>query len=64
MRERSISKKQVERAIEQPDRLAYEGGKLVAERDTSAGNTIRVVYVERLTSDGETAHVVTVIRIS
>ncbi|MEA2524024.1 MAG: hypothetical protein QOF73_1251, partial [Thermomicrobiales bacterium] len=64
MDERSISKGQVERTIAQPDRLTYEGSKLVAERRTSAGNTIRVVYVERLTDDGTAAHVVTVIRIS
>jgi hypothetical protein len=61
---RSIARNQVERTLHEPDRLTLQKDKLVAERSTSHGNTIRVVYVERLTGNGTEAHVVTVIRIA
>jgi Domain of unknown function (DUF4258) len=64
MRKRLIGEGQVERTIAQPDRTAPSVrplGRIVAERVTAAGNTLRVVYVEF--DDGAEAHVVTVIRI-
>ena len=37
-------------------------GRIIAERVTAAGNTLRVVYVERSTPAGTEALVLTVIR--
>jgi hypothetical protein len=66
MRERRISEQQVARTINQPD-VVKVGAKnrLIAERATSQGNTIRVVYIE--TQDGPllvSAVVVTAVRIA
>jgi len=64
MRQRHVSERQVERAIENPTRSepsADPPGRIVAERDTAVGNTLRVVYVER--DRGATAFVLTVYRI-
>jgi hypothetical protein len=49
MEERFISRQQVEQALFQPDTVRLEKGVLIAERKTTAGNTIRVVYKEVLT---------------
>ncbi|MEM6427677.1 MAG: DUF4258 domain-containing protein [Deinococcota bacterium] len=65
MSERRISQRQVERTLEQPDKTYPSDGKLVAERVTVHGNTLKVVYSE--TANGLTitsAIVITVIRIS
>ena len=51
MRQRKISRVQVERAVQRPDRAYESWGKLVAEGVTSAGNTVFVYYVE--TGPGE-----------
>jgi hypothetical protein len=64
MIERLITRGQVESTLLRPDRLSVDDGKLVAERRTSMGNVIRVVYVERLTDQGNSAHVITAIRIA
>jgi hypothetical protein len=61
MRDRKIGANQVERTIAAPDSLATSRGRIVAERATAMGNTIRVVYAEE--ASGTVAHVVTVIRI-
>lgn len=47
MRERRISRAQVVRTINQPDSVIVSRGAYVAERQTSAGNTLRVVYREQ-----------------
>jgi hypothetical protein len=47
MRERRISQAQVTRAINQPDTLSVSRGLFVAERRTSSGNTLRVVFHEQ-----------------
>ena len=63
---RLISERQVERTIDAPNRRSPSTnptGRLIAERETEAGNTLRVVYVDRSTPTGDAAHVVTVIRI-
>ena len=64
MTERSISKRQVELTLFRPDSVRLSKGRLIAERRTTAGNTIRVVYREQLTNQGQTAHVITVIRLA
>lgn len=64
MVERKVGEGQIRRTIAQPDRLnpsLRHPERLVAERATTAGNTIRVVYEER--DGGSTAYVWTVIRI-
>jgi hypothetical protein len=64
MRKRLIGEGQVERTIAEPDRTAPSTsppGRVVVERTTAAGNTLRVVYVEL--DGGLEAHVITVIRI-
>ena len=64
MRQRRVSERQVERAIESPTRRqpsTNPPGRIVAERDTAVGNTLRIVYVER--EGGATAFVLTVYRI-
>jgi hypothetical protein len=63
MEERKIGENQVLRAIAEPDRqYPSHSGRFVAERQTAAGNVIRVVYVEQ--DNGATAFVITVIRMS
>ncbi len=66
MRLRLIGEEQAERTIAAPTR-SYPStnppGRIVAERVTTVGNTLRVVYVELPTAQGTVAHVVTVIRI-
>lgn len=52
MRQRKISRAQVERAVQRPDRTYESWGKLVAEGVTSAGNTVFVYHVD--TEPGET----------
>jgi len=66
MAERLISPRQIERTIAAPNRTRPSTnplGRTVAERETAAGNTLRVVYAEVPTLAGVTAHVVTIIRI-
>ena len=65
MEERSISRSQASAAVHNPDKLTLDrrNGNLVAERITAAGNTLRIVYTERPSPGGKTAHVVKVIRI-
>lgn len=63
MRQRRVSEQQVARVIDAPDRTGPSvdpPGRIVAERDTAIGNTLRVVYVER--DRGATAFVLTVYR--
>lgn len=61
MRLRSIAEHQVLATLNRPDRLfPSHSGRLVAERDTTAGNTLRVVFVEQV--GDTTAFVLTVIR--
>ena len=64
MRQRLIGEELIERTILQPDRTRESTTppeRIIAERVTAAGNTIRAVFVEL---DGRSrAHVVTVIRI-
>jgi hypothetical protein len=64
MEERNISRQQVEQTLFQPDTVRLEKGVLIAERKTTAGNTIRVVDKEELTDQGQAAHVITTIRIA
>lgn len=62
---RLVSEAQIERTIANPTRTmpsTNPPGRTVAERVTAAGNTLRVVYVERSTPDGTEAFVLTVIR--
>lgn len=57
-----LSARSAERTIADPDRLmSSHSNRLVAERATAAGNTLRVVYEEM--EGGATAFVWTVIRI-
>ena len=66
MRERNISRRQVESVVKRPDRQypdPEDAALTIAERLTDMGNTLRVVYAE--TSSGlelRTVVVVTVIR--
>jgi hypothetical protein len=46
MRRRKISRAQVERTLQNPDRSYESWGKLAAEGATEAGNTVFVYYVE------------------
>lgn len=66
MVERQISAAQVERTITSPSHR-YPSldppGRMIAERTTDQGNTLRVVYAERTTPEGIAIHVITVIRI-
>ena len=65
MQLRLVSEAQVERTIAQPTRTlpsTNPPGRIIAERVTGAGNTLRVVYVERPTPAGTEAFVLTVIR--
>jgi hypothetical protein len=67
MRERRIAAAQVERAIANPTRVgpsATVPGRMVAEYDTAAGNTLRVVYVEQRRGADTVAYVITAIRIA
>jgi hypothetical protein len=64
MRQRRIHRSQAELTLREPDTVRYERGQLVAERATSSGNVIRVVYVEQLTDGGITALIVTVVRMA
>ncbi len=62
---RLVSEAQVERTIANPTRTmpsTNPPGRIVAERVTAAGNTLRVVYVERPTPAGTEALVLTVVR--
>jgi hypothetical protein len=66
MRERRISEQQVVRAVNKPDVVKQgQNNRLIAERTTTQGNILRVVYIEvpeglQLVS----ALVVTVVRIA
>ena len=65
MRQRLISTTQVEQAIAHPSRTmpsTNPPGRVIAERITAAGNTLRVVYAERPTPGGTEALVLIVIR--
>ena len=46
MSRRKISRAQVERTLQNPDRAYESWGKLAAEGSTAVGNTIYVYYVE------------------
>lgn len=62
MRLRRVAERQVIAALNAPDRIVPgHSGRLVAERETAAGNTLRVVYVER--DGGAVAFVLTVYRL-
>jgi hypothetical protein len=65
MEERRISVGQVEATINYPDTVKVQpNGNLCAERRTSAGNTLRIIYVEKISpAHGRHILVVTVIRI-
>ena len=66
MAERRIAAAQVERTIANPTRRypsTNPPGRLIAERVTAMGNTLRGVYVERPAAQGVAVHVITVIRI-
>lgn len=66
MAERRISDAQVGRIITNPSRRypsMNPSGRIIAERMTDQGNTLRVVYVERATEEGVGIRVITVIRI-
>ena len=65
MGERRVSEEQVERAIGNPTRRypsTDPPGRIIVEYDTTAGNTLRVVYVEIPTVNGSEAFVLTVVR--
>ncbi|WP_189093283.1 DUF4258 domain-containing protein [Deinococcus ruber] len=66
MRKRHIHKNQVEKAVLSPDRLTEDPARSrwVAERDTSAGNFIRVVYAETPNGVEIVTTVITAIRIT
>ena len=61
MKQRKISRAQVERTVQNPDRSYETWGKLAAEGATAGGNTIFVYYVEPEGTEGE-ALVITVKR--
>jgi prolyl oligopeptidase PreP (S9A serine peptidase family) len=62
MVKRRISARQVLTTLNRPDRVVpTHSDRLIAERRTEAGNTIRVVYVEQ--HGGTTAYVITVYRV-
>lgn len=46
MRRRKISRAQIERTLQNPDRVYESWGKLAAEGTTAQGNTVFVYYVE------------------
>ena len=46
MRQRKISRAQVERTLQNPDRTYESWGELAAEGITEVGNTVFVYYVE------------------
>jgi hypothetical protein len=51
--------------VRHPDRIKQQdASKTIAERVTARGNTIRVIYEERIGPGGRTAHVITVLRIA
>ena len=61
MRQRRISERQVVATVSMPDRRSLgHSGRIVAERTTEVGNTIRVIYEE--IDGGTTAYVWTVMR--
>ena len=62
MEERSISERQVRTAVLHPDRVTVSGNRRIADRATDAGSVVRVIYVPRISSEGVTAHVITVYR--
>lgn len=62
MRQRNISRNQILRTLNEPERLYPSGGKMVAERSTEAGNVIQVIYVERSGNYEEDAFVVSLVR--
>lgn len=53
MQRRKISRAQVERTLQDPDRTYESWGKLAAEGETAAGNTVFVYYVEPEGTSGE-----------
>jgi uncharacterized protein DUF4258 len=66
MRDRLISRAQVERVLANSDRVDPSErfpDQLVAEQATQTGATLRVVYVEQSQAQGTVAYVITVIRI-
>ena len=65
MLDRKVTHNQVVLAIAYPDNEYVSKERKVAERLTSHGNTIRVVYTEILAEpSGTEAHVITVVRMS
>jgi hypothetical protein len=63
---RRIGANQIERAVLEPDRLTrnLKTGRWMAGRDTSAGNFIRVIYVESSSGLQIVTTVITAIRIT
>jgi hypothetical protein len=53
MQRRKISRAQVERTLQDPNRTYESWGKLAAEGETAAGNTVFVYYVEPEGTTGE-----------
>ena len=63
IRQRNISRNQLLRTLNEPERTYPSEDKLVAERSTGAGNVIQVIYVERSADyDEEDAFIVSVVR--
>lgn len=62
MRQRNISRNQILRTLNEPERVYPSGGKMVAELSTEAGNVIQVIYVERSGNYEEDAFVVSLVR--
>ncbi len=46
MRQRNIPRNQILRTLNEPERRYESGDQMVAERSTTAGNVVQVVYVE------------------
>jgi hypothetical protein len=63
MRQRNISRNQIVRTLNEPERFYPSGDAMVAERSTEAGNVVQVVYVEDFEPDSEVdAFVITLVR--
>jgi hypothetical protein len=64
MRQRNISRNQIVRTLNEPERVYLNGDAMVAERSTEAGNVVQVVYVEDFEPDPEVdAFIITLVRI-
>lgn len=63
LRVRNIAEGEVRETLEHPQALYRNEGKLVAERFTDRGSTLRVVYIERTSEHGISARIISVVRI-